>query len=872
MDRVRTTSPSAYYDASQLRVDLWSRLGSRVRAMREESEAGERVAEEAGAILSLLSEIEAYWAYPGRARVGRMLSLLEAGQTGDLATEVEGAVRRLSTGRYRQLDREGESREEGERSPEPEGFFAPRERPYFEVLVADDGPEEEREEFAEQLRGARRREDEFVYELVFVGSCEDAIIAASFNHGIQSVVVRSGVRLRTGARHELLLRYLKDLPHRPSGRDEDRAAHLGGVLRELRPELDLFLITDSPVEDLAGQVGGSFRRVFYRLKDKMELHLSILKGISERFEAPFFEALRRYSRKPTGVFHALPVSRGKSILRSHWITDFGEFYGPNVFLAETSATTGGLDSLSQPAGPIKRAQELAARAFGAKRSYFVTNGTSTANKIVLQALCRPGDIVLASRDCHKSHHYAMILSGAEPIYMDPYPLSAYSMYGGVPLADILGQLEGLRSAGKLERARMLLLTNCTFDGITYDPLRVMREVLKIKPDMIFVWDEAWFAYARCTPTLRRRTAMWAAARLREETVGTGARVRVYATQSTHKTLTSLRQGSMIHVHDQDFERLSADAFDEAYMTHTSTSPNYQIIASLDVGRRQVELEGYELVTRQVELAMAVRQRIHSHPLIQKYFRVVGAKDLIPPAHRPSGLEYYYDPEGGWSRMEDAWAADEFTVDPSRITVHVGRTGMDGDAFKKLLIDRYDIQINKTSRNTVLFMLHIGSTRSTAAYLIDVLASIAREIDARVEEMGPAEREAFEARASSLTDDLPPLPNFSRFHDAFRRGSTPEGDMRRAFFAATDESNVEHLRMDGTVARAMAGGREVVSASFVTPYPPGFPVLVPGQVISSEILAYLKALDVREIHGYDARYGLRVFTEAAMARLGSCVEG
>lgn len=867
-----TTAPSAYYDASQLRVDLWSRLGSRVRAMREEAGG----ASEAGAILSLLSEIEAYWAYPGRERVGRMLSLLESGLTVDLAAEVEGAVRRLSTGRYRQLDREGEGREEAERRSEANAFFAPRDRPYFEVLVADDGPEADREEFARQLAAARRREDEFVYEVVFVRSYEDAIIAALFNHGIQSVVVRSGIRLRTEAKHELLLRYLKDLPHRPCGRDEDRAEHLGGVLRELRPELDLFLITDSPVEDLAGQVGRSFRRVFYRLKDKMELHLSILKGISERFEAPFFEALRRYSRKPTGVFHALPVSRGKSISRSHWITDFGEFYGPNVFLAETSATTGGLDSLSQPAGPIKRAQELAARAFGAKRSYFVTNGTSTANKIVLQALCRPGDIVLASHDCHKSHHYAMILSGAEPIYMDPYPLSAYSMYGGVPLADILAQLEGLRAAGKLERARMLLLTNCTFDGITYDPLRVMREVLKVKRDMIFVWDEAWFAYARCTPTLRRRTAMWAAERLRREIaegVGpAGARVRVYATQSTHKTLTSLRQGSMIHVYDQDFERLSADAFEEAYMTHTSTSPNYQIIASLDVGRRQVELEGYELVTRQVELAMAVRQRIHSHPLIQKYFRVVGAKDLIPPAHRPSGLEYYYDPESGWSRMEDAWEEDEFTVDPSRITVHVGRTGMDGDAFKKLLIDRYDIQINKTSRNTVLFMVHIGSTRSTAAYLIDVLASIARDIDAQVEEMGPAEREAFDARVVSLTEDLPPLPNFSRFHAAFRRGQTPEGDMRRAFFAATDESNVEHLRMDGTVARAMAGGREVVSAAFVTPYPPGFPVLVPGQVISSEILAYLKALDVREIHGYDARYGLRVFTEAALARLGSCGEG
>jgi arginine decarboxylase len=189
-----------------------------------------------------------------------------------------------------------------------------------------------------------------------------------------------------------------------------------------------------------------------------------------------------------------------------------EFYGPNVFLAETSSTTGGLDSLLQPHGPLKLAQEKMARAFGARHSYYVTNGTSTANKIVMQALVHPGDIVLVSHDCHKSHHYSLVLAGAYPVYMDAYPLTEYSIYGAVPLRDNKHHLLKLKRAGRLDKVRMVLLTNCTFDGIVYHPEKVMREVLAIKPDMIFVWDEAWFAFAHFTPTYRRRTAMEAAVR------------------------------------------------------------------------------------------------------------------------------------------------------------------------------------------------------------------------------------------------------------------------------------------------------------------------------------------------------------------------
>jgi arginine decarboxylase len=656
-------------------------------------------------------------------------------------------------------------------------------------------------------------------------------------------------------------------------------------------------VTDRSVEDIAGLDLGICRRVFYNQEDFMELHLNIIRGVQARYKTPFFTALKDYSKQPTGVFHAMPISRGKSISRSHWIQDMGAFYGPNIFLAETSATSGGLDSLLEPHGPIKQAQELASRAFGAKQTFFATNGTSTCNKIVVQALVRPDDIILVDRDCHKSHHYGMVLAGAQVCYLDSYPLNEYSMYGAVPLREIKHKLLQLKAAGKLDRVRMLLLTNCTFDGIVYNVERVMEECLAIKPDLIFLWDEAWFAFARFGPTYRQRTAMNAASNLRarlrtdehrkiwekqqdklqnaddEVLLKTrllpppDARIRVYATQSTHKTLTSLRQGSMIHVNDQDFKGEVEQSFHEAYMTHTSTSPNYQIIASLDVGRRQVELEGFEFVQRQVEAAMSMRRAISTHPLLQKYFKVLTAGDMIPAEYRESGVESYYSPEQGWTDIWNCWDKDEFVLDATRVTLAVGGTGWDGDTFKtQILMDKYGIQINKTSRNTVLFMTNIGTTRSSVAYLIEVLVEIARELDDLLDDASKMEKLGFERRVRALMQDLPPLPDFSRFHRAFcADAKTGEGDMRSAFFLSYDEENCDYLELGSEIDKVMDDGREVVSASFIIPYPPGFPILVPGQVVSREILAFMRALDVNEIHGYRADLGLRVFTDEALSR-------
>ena len=902
---MEVAKPPVYNSLWQLRADSWSGLeeaSERLAVAVTQERPTERLVKEVDRLLDVLAPMEVYWAFPGVQTFQHARRLFGAGKYDRLARLIAAINRALITDSYRNggqwsaehLDREplnGADALSLEHNRET--------RPYFEVLIVDDMTGAQERALREDLRRLRRRDDAFVYEVVVVPSFEDASMAVLLNFNLQACVIRR--RFVHHSRHDLsqLGSFFEERSDHQlvDSRPEERAQMLARRIARLRPELDLYLMTEVSLEETAGRLSHHYRRVFHAREGLLELHLSILKGIEERYDAPFFEALRDYAHRPTGVFHALPISQGKSVVSSHWISDMVDFYGLDIFLAETSATCGGLDSLLEPTGSLRDAQELAAKTFGARKTFFVTNGTSTANKIVAQALLQPGDIVLVDRNCHQSHHYGLMMSGAHVTYLDAYPLSQYSMYGGVPLREIKRVLLQFRAAGKLDRVKMLMLTNSTFDGIVYDVQRVMRECLAIKPDLIFLWDEAWFAFARFHPVYRPRTAMRAARtlieklrlpsyrekysryaeQLAEERPSdealldremlpdpARARVRVYATQSTHKTLTSLRQGSMIHVYDQDFSQKAEDTFREAYMAHTSTSPNYQILASLDLGRRQGALEGFELVQKQVENAMRLRDAIDYHPLLSKYVRCLITADMIPEEFRPSGVDQPL--RSGLLTMHQVWKQDEFVLDPCRITLYIGLTGVDGDTFKRdHLMDRYGVQINKTSRNTVLFMTNIGTTRSSVAYLIEVLVTLVRELVDHVTDMSPRQRADHEQKVLSLTNPAAPLPNFSGFHPSFRPGAavdTPEGDLRRAFYVAYDDALCEYLTLD-EVQERLDAGTEVVSATFITPYPPGFPVLVPGQLFSQEIMAFMRTLDTKEVHGLRPDLGYRVFLDKAM---------
>jgi arginine decarboxylase len=241
--------------------------------------------------------------------------------------------------------------------------------------------------------------------------------------------------------------------------------------------------------------------------------------------------------------------------------------------------------------------------------------------------------------------------------------------------------------------------------------------------------------------------------------------------------------------------------------------------------------------------------------------------MVPESFRGSGIRDYGRPHATWKELLDAWDHDEFALDPTRLTLICGGAGFDGTQFKGLLAERFDIQINKTSRNSVLLQTNINNTRSDAALLVKALADISREIDLRLREGGPSERAAFDARVTSLMTDVPDLPNFSRFHDAFRDqagGASNEGHIREAFFMAYDADNCEFLKLASPdIDERLKTGPELVSANFVIPYPPGFPIMVPGQVITADTIAFMRKLDVKEIHGYHAAQGLKLLKPSAL---------
>jgi arginine decarboxylase len=855
-------------------------------------------------MLAELAATEEYHAYPG----AHLLAALRDGAAADDPRSTVALVKKISTALLTRSFRRhaGDWEASGEADSAMADVLPPTlgqgelHRPYFETLIVTGMPAERWPGFCAEWRRLRRPIDQFVYEPVIVGSVEDAFCATMLNPDIAAVVINEGFVFRS--RHDAPVLRTLSASLEQQYKTEMSALQLAQLLKKVRPELDLYIVSNRRVEELAGDPkAGVARRIFYSVEELLELHLAILEGVQDRYDTPFFDNLKKYAQRPIGTFHALPIARGKSVFRSDWIRDMGEFYGPTLFLAESSATTGGLDSLLEPTGNIKIAQEKAARAFGADHVFFVTNGTSTSNKMAVQALLGPGDIAIVDRNCHKSHHYGMVLAGAQPLYVEAFPMTEYSMYGAVPLRTIKEALLNLKAENRLHRVKLLDLTNCTFDGHIYNTRRVMEECLAIKPDLIFLWDEAWFGFARFSPFLRPRTAMGAANDIEawlsdpasvtayekqqaelgkspsnEKLLNTRlipdprrVHLRVYQTHSTHKSMSALRQGSMLLVKDIDFHTVEAQ-FHEAVFTHASTSPNQQLIASLDVARRQMELEGYGLVGNAIEVAFAIRQAVASHPLISKYFRILGADGMVPAQYRQSGFTDFLAPGTNWAVALKSMQDDEFCLDPTRMTLVCGTAGFDGTQFKGLLASKYNIQLNKTSRNSVLLQSNINNTRSDVAHLIRVLVEISHDIEQRLAQGGANVRKTFEERVKSLMTDVPDLPNFSHFHESFRKDAgkrTNEGDIRSGFYSAYDAAGCEYIRLaDPEIDRRLKSGPDLVSANFVIPYPPGFPIMVPGQVITKETIDFMRKLDVKEIHGYDATEGLKLVRAEALAKL------
>lgn len=572
------------------------------------------------------------------------------------------------------------------------------------------------------------------------------------------------------------------------------AVELANRINALRPELSLYvaLCDDDEralVEDLARHaVAGYFDR------DEADYHgwFRILSAeLAEKSATPFYDALKHYVSMAKDSWHTPGHSGGDSLKNSPWVGDFYDFVGEQMLRADLSVSVPMLDSLLHPTGVIADAQSLAAKAFGASKTYFATNGTSTSNKVIFQTLLAPGDKLLLDRNCHKSVHHGVILSGARPVYLDSSINRRYGIFGPVPKETIY------QAIAANPDARVLILTSCTYDGLRYDLAPIIEAAHEVGIKVII--DEAWYGFARFHPAFRP-TALEAGAD--------------YVTQSTHKTLSAFSQASMVHVNDPAFDE---HLFRENFNMHASTSPQYGLIASLDVGRKQAVMEGYRLLERTLKLAAELRQKINSTGA----FRVLDLDDLLPEEVRE----------------------DYIQLDPTKLTVDISQSGYSADELQRALFERFNIQVEKLTFSTIMLLLTIGTTKSKVSRLYDALLRLAKE-----------------QRPPKQQGRMPEIPRFTRL------ACLP----RDAFYEAGERLPL--LDEDGRPNAALTGR---VCCDQIVPYPPGIPVLVPGQVIDDAIVAYLtrllktqKSVDTHGLADCDGEYGIRVLKSTELEAIPS----
>src|SRR4030088_186495 len=542
-------------------------------------------------------------------------------------------------------------------------------------------------------------------------------------------------------------------------------------ITRFRPELDVYILIAQEKEDdvvdklFTESVDGYFYR---EERDYRGIYRILNAQIQERARTPFYDQLKNYVWMAKDQWHTPGHSSGESLRGSPWVNDFYEFMGEHVFDADLSVSVPMLDSLMEPKGVIAEAQTIAAKAFGARRTFFATNGTSTSNKVIFQTLLAPGEKLLLDRNCHKSVHHGVVLSGAHPVYLDSALNRKYGLYGPVPKKLLLNSIK------KHPGAQALILTSCTYDGLRYDlaPIVEAAHARGIKA----IIDEAWYGFARFHPDFRP-TALEAGAD--------------YATQSTHKVLSAFSQASMIHVNDPDFRE---HLFRENFNMHTSTSPQYGLIASLDVARKQSVMEGYKLLSRTLELASEVRNLINS----TRVFRVLELDDLLPEAVRHDGIR----------------------LDPTKVTIDISGCGYTAEDLQKELFERYNIQVEKSTFNTLTLLLTIGTTRSKVSRLYDALMRIARV-----------------NRAPRKLVQTPEIPAFTQLRYLPRDAYYCGGELVPVF----DDRERTNRKLSGRIC-----------ADQIVPYPPGIPVLVPGQLITSKIADYLgnllRSTRRMEMHG------------------------
>ena len=550
---------------------------------------------------------------------------------------------------------------------------------------------------------------------------------------------------------------------------------------------------------------------------------------------------------------------------------FYTFFGENTLRSDISVSVGSLGSLLDHVGPIAEGERNAARIFGADETFFVVGGTSTANKIVWHGMVSRGDLVLCDRNCHKSILHSLIMTGATPIYLTPSrnglgiigPISKDQFTPEAIAQKIAASPFAGETSGKV---RLMVVTNSTYDGLCYNADGIKASLGEAVEVLHF--DEAWYAYANFHEFYDGFHAISSSNPARSRQAIT------FATHSTHKLLAALSQASMIHVQNAAEKRLDVTRFNDAFMMHTSTSPQYGIIASCDVAAAMMEQPaGRALVQETIDEAISFRRAMESmEPQLERsWWFKVWQPPLAERAPSRDRSDWLLRPGEAWHGF-GGLAENHVMVDPIKVTIlspglsadgSMGEHGIPAAVVVKFLSSRR-IEIEKTGLYSFLILFSMGVTRGKWSTLVTELINFKDLYDANapLTRALPALAAAHpEAYGNTGLKDL-----CDRIHRAYRDDAVPKA--QREMYTVLPEmalrpadaydrlvkGKVESVEIDDLMGRTLA--------VMVVPYPPGIPLIMPGERITQatksiqDYLLYARSFD-RNFPGFETDiHGLR----------------
>jgi arginine/lysine/ornithine decarboxylase len=418
-------------------------------------------------------------------------------------------------------------------------------------------------------------------------------------------------------------------------------------------------------------------------------------------DIPLTTALLKLTLEDVVNFHALPLSRRSSLKTSSLAGTYEALFGSRIHEIDVTYSGSVLDNPLLPTRILKRSEEITATAFGADRSLYVTTGTTCANQIVIGSTVSNGTRVLADRSCHQSMHFALHRAQAQLDYVSSAASCGSSGRSYVNIPELIRRYQ--EAALTADPYRVVVLGGASYEGVLYDLETILDICTEIDDTCLFVIDEAWSSAAGFHPFFVRNVAMQAATAIRKRYPQRA--VRVVATQSAHKSLSSLRQGSFIHVRGD--EALIA-AIELGRFAYHTTSPSYPILASLELARAHAVLEGHAALDGALALADELRSAISLNPELAAY-RVNDGAFIAPKDRR------------------------FVTLDPLRVSIDLSQSGFEGNAFKEYALRVHRVYVNRVTPTSVLVNVHIGVTRTALQRLLNALAGFIHDVAPNSEE-------------------------------------------------------------------------------------------------------------------------------------------